>query len=348
MTALTRTIGIALPIAILLVEARALASRRRAANGVLIAFSLVALAAVVLWDLRASGRSYLGGWFRMFVVDDPWSPAPTAGDASAFGLVDRIRENGRSLLSTGMLLVDQFRPRGDILTLCLRAGGTAAFLVGLWLALRRGVSVLRLYVLLFVTVATLHMVVGGDGDLRFLIPVLPFLFAYAIDGARQLANWLARPLAGQASTVAIGVLASCYVIVFVGHGLVAAWRGVDEAHDSPFGTYPIKRPQNFDAQRVALWVRDHSRPDDRYASIQRDMYDVLTERRGHDLVPGRVTPAESFVTWLDRAHVRYVIVDRSRPGVRDSLMAIIHDHPDHFELVVQLDRASLYEVVSKE
>lgn len=343
-TALTRTIGLTLPIAILLVEGKALIDRRRQARGVLIGFALLALAAVAFWEVQAFGRSYIGGWFRMFFVDDPWSPGSSGGHPSPGRFVEHVRENLSLLPAIGGILLNAWSPPDQGLGLLLRAGGTAIFAVGIWSSLRQGASVLALYVLLYVLVVAAHMLGGGGGEYRFLLPVLPFLFCYGLDGARHLAGRLARGFRGPRLGLVLGTVAALYVVWFVGSGVKAAVRGVRQAHISPFGSYPIKRPENYDAQQIALWVRDHSMPEDRYASVQRDMYDVLTERKGHDLVPGRTSPPDRFLAWLEAERIRYLLVDRTMAGVRDSLLAIIEAHPRRFHPVLELRRASLYEV----
>ena len=142
----------------------------------------------------------------------------------------------------------------------------------------------------------------------------------------------------------LGAAGALYVVWFLGVGTTQLMDGVRSVHSSPFGSYPIKRPGNYDAQRIALWVRDHARPQDRYASAQSDMFDVLTERRGFDIVPGRTLSPDALLPWLEERQVRYLFVDHTLPQVRDPLLIVIRSHPTRFQPVLLLPRASLYEV----
>jgi hypothetical protein len=205
------------------------------------------------------------------------------------------------------------------------------------------VSVTPVYVLLYVGLVTARMLAGDEHEYRFLVPVIPFVFQYAFDGARHLAGSLPRSWAP-----ALRIAGALYVVCFLGMGVPEIARGVRDAHSSPFGSYPLKRPGNYDLQRIALWVREHSRPQDRYASAQRDMLDVLTERRGFDIVPGRTLRPDAFLPWLDERQVRYLFVDHTLPEVRDPVLAVIRSQPGRFREVLLLPQASLYEVQPRE
>jgi hypothetical protein len=181
------------------------------------------------------------------------------------------------------------------------------------------------------------MLVGGDGDPRYLVPVTPLIFFYGLVAARHLFRALPRP--------PLGAAAALYLVGYLGLGLKELRHGVGEAHSSPFGRYPIKRASNYDAERLALWLKSHSRPEDRYAAGQRDMFDVISERRGYDVVPGLTSPPEAFVAWLVQRQVRYLLVDRTGTAVGDSLLAVVRTYPHLFQVVSDLPRASLYRVV---
>lgn len=339
-TALTRTIGIALALAVLLVQAIGWLRRRQRPRLVLTAFALASLASVVLWQAY-SGTSYAGGWFRMFVLQDPWTPG--AGSLSATGLLDRGRDNIGLLPRPGGMLLNGWATDHHTLDLLLQTAGTLAIVWGLLLSVRRRAGVTELYLGLYAVVVTAHMLVGGDGEYRFLVPVAPLLFYYALVAARHAGQSLAtarRPVPTLLST-GLGAL---FLFGYLRIGWDRATRGVAEAHYSPFADYPIKRPENFDAERLALWLKQHSKPDDRYAAAQRDMFDVLSERRGEDILLSHTQPHEALVARLLRGGVRYLLVDHSGPALGDSLLAVVRAYPERFRLIWKLPAASLYEV----
>ena len=340
--AMTRTIGLVLAVAVLLVEAHAAVARRREPRPVLIAFALLAFLGVVLWDLYAAHGSYLAVQLRTLLVGDPWSPDPSA--PSVTRLLDGIRDNVRMLPAAGGILLNARSPETGWPGILARVSGTVLLAVGLHRALRERVSVTPVYVLLYVAVVSVRMLAGDEHENRFLVPVIPFVFHYALDGARHRAAFLERGALRSWWVPSLRVAGALYVIWFLGVGMTQMMGGVRNAHSSPFGSYPIKRPGNYDAQRIALWVKDHTRPQDRYASAQSSMFDVLTERRGFDIVPGRTLSPDAFLPWLEERQVRYLFVDHTLREVRDPLLVVIRSHPRRFQPVLLLPRASLYEV----
>lgn len=340
-TVMTRTIGIALALAVLLVEAKSLVDKRRSPNLLLGSLGVLALIAVVLWD-GYTGWSYVTVLFRALFRNDPW--LPDSGHLSLVGLVARVRDNLHMLPAAGALLIEQLSTRRPRLDFPLQVAGTLTLVWGLVVALRRRLSVTGLYVALYVAIAAVHMVAGGYDELRFLVPVAPFVFFYAIESARYLVGYIkSRETSGWPAKMLLAAGAG-YVIAFTGLGIAHATAGVREAHQSPFGDYPIKRPSNYDAERLALWLKTHLGPNERYAAAQRDMFDVITERHGYDILPGQTTPRDAFIAWLRRERVRYVMADRTGLAVGDSLLAVTRDYPAVFRLVAELPGASIYEV----
>jgi hypothetical protein len=289
------------------------------------------------------GQGYAAGWLQMFRLLDPWTPG--AGPLSLTGLVERIRANIGLLLAPGWFLLNSW-PSGHLGLSLLQALGVMVVATGLYLSLRRHITVAGVYVALYVLVVAAHMLVSGDGDSRYLVPVVPLLFYYGLETARHLFRYVARARLGIVPAT-LGATAALYLIGYIGRGLADASAGVHEAHSSPFGEYPIKRPSNYDAERLALWLKNHSRPDDRYAAGQRDMFDVIAERRGYDLLPARTSPREAFVAWLEQHQVRYLLVDRTGSALGDSLLAVVRAHPSVFHIVWDLPRASLYQVIPR-
>jgi hypothetical protein len=90
---------------------------------------------------------------------------------------------------------------------------------------------------------------------------------------------------------AVGMLAAVWGLVYVQTGWPEIRAEIVEQHRWPLGDYSIKDPRNYDGERLALWLRDRTRPDTVYASSFPDVYDLVSERRSialpwtHDLSP---------------------------------------------------------------
>jgi hypothetical protein len=341
--AMTRSIGAALALAVLVVEGISVARRQRRPRWVLVVFALLALTGIAFWDAY-TGRRYAAGFFRMFVVIDQW--APDAGRLSLPQLLSRMRGNIGMLPGIGALLLNRLSTGHRAPDFVLQLAGTLAFVWGLVASLRQRVNVTGVYVAIYAAGVAADMLAGGHDDLRFLIPIVPFVFYYTLEAARQLFRYatrrLNRPWAATSLRAAGLMTAACYIAVGISH----ATRGVREAHYSPFGDYAVKRPANYDAERLALWLKRYSAPGDRYASAQRDMFDVISERHGYDILAVRTTPRDAFVSWLQRSQVRYLLVDHTGAAVGDSLAAITRAYPAVFRQLFGLPGASLYEVAA--
>lgn len=342
---MTRYIGITLPLAVLVVEGTAVVARRRRPRLLLVLMALLALSAAFAWG-RHLRPDNAAGWFQTFVLVDPWTPS--SGRLSAVALLERIRDNIGWLPAAGGMLFNLWssgRPGSDF---PLQVAGLLVVVSGLYLSLRRRLTVDGVYLVLYLAVVASHMLVGGYGDYRFLVPVAPLLFYFSLVAARDLVGHTARARFGTLPAMLVGAMGTFYLIAFVGRGLADASSGVHEAHSSPFGEYPIKRPSNFDAERLALWLKNNSGLNDRYAAGQKDMFDVISERRGFDLLPASTSPHRAFVAWLEQRRVRYLIVDRTGSALGDSLLAAVRAYPSVFRVVWELPRANLYEVTPQQ
>ena len=138
-TVLTRAVGLALVLAVLVAEGWRVVRRRRSANLLLAGFAAAAVVAVVLWEMVVSRSSYAADWFRMFLLRDA-SPGD-AGGLSLSSLFARVGENLGALPAVGGLLMNSWRSPSDWLNVLLPVGGTILFLAGLVQSLRRRVTV---------------------------------------------------------------------------------------------------------------------------------------------------------------------------------------------------------------
>ena len=344
LSAMTRTIGITLSIAVLFVEVAALLRSERRPRYVLAACAVLALASVAAWELY-TGSGYVINWFRNFRAGPV--VATGVGAVSAVGVPPRMLDHVGSVPLAGVMLLNELYTGSNKLDFLLRATATLVFVLGLLLALRRRQGVTELYVFCYAGVVMVHTLVGGDNDPRFMVPIVPLLFLYVFEAARGAFNALARVPATRALALPLRLAGGLYLVWFVTVGLRTMAPGIREAHTSPFGDYPIKRSTNYDAERLALFLRSISRPGDRYGAEQTDMYNVITERRGVPLPAlEQMSPTDLFA-WLSDERVRFFLIDRRLLANGDRLLERLRADTLRFRALAELPRASLFEVTSQ-
>jgi hypothetical protein len=149
LTVATRTIGVALPLAV------SRRSRAHESPGVerdqgirrpLITFALLSLLVVVAWDALVLKGAYAGGWFAQLSVTPPavhpsGIPAPTAWE--------NIAANIRLLPAVGGVLVNVRVPSNTSHHSVLRIAAALLFAIGLGRALIRRHGVTEIYVAIF-------------------------------------------------------------------------------------------------------------------------------------------------------------------------------------------------------
>jgi len=339
---LTRTIGVTLVLAVLLLEGKALLSRR-GGSPLVLALAGLGLLATVLWEVRASAPG-MSGNFKMELLNDPW--ASGSGYTSPAGLVERILAHRGKALAIGAVLTGMLSTGITALDALLRAAVTLAFLAGLLIVLRQRVTVTGLYVLLYVAVVMVHVLKRNYEPSRHLVPILPLLFCYTIVGARAAARWITGRLGRRIAPLLAATAVSC-VSVYLWHGFHALVKRVPQEHQSPFGSYPIKW-SNVDGQRLALWLKHHSAPGEAYAAVHTNIYDLITERIGHELSPPSAGGSEAFAQWLSRNGIRFILLDRTDAGLQNDLLRHTTAQPGRFRLIAELPHASLYQVVPGE
>jgi hypothetical protein len=72
-----------------------------------------------------------------------------------------------------------------------------------------------------------------------------------------------------------------------------------------------------------------------------------TERSGADILLERTRATGSVRCVLDREHVRYVFVDHLIPRIEEPVLAAIRAYPLRFRPLLELPRASLYEMLPR-
>lgn len=340
-TVLTRTVGLALPLAILLGEF----GRRVTGSGrlrlPLVVTSLTALPAVVLWELFGARSSYAASWFRMFFVEDVWS-ADTQR-ISLTNLLARLEENTEAFGSVPRILMNLLSPDAAGLSVAIKVLLLLLFVGGLIKWLRR-IDPSAIYVAVYVGIVTAHSLMDGT-DHRFFVPVMPLLLFYAVDAVRggvaSLDVTTPRPALGRLVTAAVCLVTVPYLV----RGFEVVSGGRAEAHSSPFGAYRIKRSVNYDLQRVALWVRDNTPRQAVFASWQRDMIEVISERRGVPLSPRDADLPDALLGKLRNEGVSFLVVDRKRRNRGEDLLKAVQARPDIYRPELVLEGAALFAVL---
>jgi hypothetical protein len=343
---LTRTVGLALAAATVLAELPALLRRRRPVRPLLLAGGLLSLATVIARNSMLVTRTGEGVYpsgppndaLRSDATQGVW-PALREAAARLAAEFDGVTASGGVLMgvaSTGSRAFD----------VALMSGGTVLVLVGLATALRRGGRVLPLYVLLYLLIVGMHVVKGGHSPgYRHLVTVAPFLFHFAAEGVLACAAPLATRLPRLRLRRMLAVAGALYVATLAWRGWDAArWLARDQ-HRSPFGAYPIRRSQNYDVQRLAMRLGSLSRPEEAYAAVQTYMHDVLTGRRGHDLLDMPANAPAELAEWLRERRVRWVLLDRTIPGAVTRVRGFAERYPASLRLVEELEGAALYELL---
>ncbi|MDB4906551.1 MAG: hypothetical protein JWO05_1335 [Gemmatimonadetes bacterium] len=323
--ALTRTIGLALVLAVAWTSWPRDGVRLDTRTRLLLLGSAAACCAAVAWDSLA-GAGYIGGWLRMFAVDDPFASAPRSLGVGA--LASRAW-HGAAMLGTPGRAVLNVTPPGSAW-----ARDTVLLLASLLVlacarrALRGKLRVAGVYVAVYVTVVLAHMIFMGDDDLRYLLPVMPFLVYSVVVTALRGRHHVAL---------------AAWALLFVGVGTQRLVRVIRAAHLPAEDGFEIRRSSNTDLEQVARWLREHSAPDARFAARQRSMLVVLTRREGSDLASAPRS-ANLVAAWLEARGVQYVVLHDEAKG--SATATLVTRMPRRFPPVMILPRAGLYRVLA--
>ena len=336
---LTRTVGVTLVLAVLVSEGVARLTRSRPVRPFVVATAILALLGIAGWEAYIIGSGGTSNFQGVF-LDDPWAPSPSL--ISVATLRESIGDNIRAAPAVGGMLLNAFWQAQDRFEFAWQAVASLVFFAGLGLALFRRITVTALYASLYVPVVMFHSLWGGWPALTLLVPVAPLLFHYSIVAVRYVLTRASGTFRLRLGPLVL-IVSAIYTGWYMERGVGEIRRRVPEEHRSPFGDYPIKRPQSFDAQRLALWIARHSLPDARFASWTPSLWEVVTERQGHDLWPVRSYPPEGFLAWLREKEVQFILIDRRFRAAGRPLETAVASYPSRFRLVLRLPDASLYE-----
>ena len=334
---MTRLVGLALILAILAQVLVSWSRKRTKARPSLLLAMLIPILFVCLWEYRnlLLGPSY----FKLALQNEPW--VPESGSITVIGLMQRFLSNVKGYGFVGAILSNDVLANGPMAHFDLRLVVWALlcllFCLGLALALRRRIVMTELYTIVFLLIVGLYhpyLVV------RLMLPILPFLFYYAVVGLEFVAEQ-ARVRAGPAVRKLVYACFGACVVCYFCSAAAYMLRAIPQEHNSPFGAYPIKYTFNYDVQRLAMWLRDFGAPEERYLCSQPNIMDFITERAGQAF-PLTRDPSE-LLDVLTSQQIKYVLVDKNKGLVQEFLLPTIEDYPDHFSLIQDAEGASLYE-----
>jgi hypothetical protein len=137
--------------------------------------------------------------------------------------------------------------------------------------------------------------------------------------------------------VGVGV----YIIGYLGSGMAYMLRQIPEEHKSPFGAHPIKYSYNYDTQRLAMWLKDHSPHGASYICQHSLIMDLLTERKCYEFPFSR--DLNKLLELLRKERIRYLLIDKKKLEVQKFLLPVIYAHPSQFSLIKDEKAAALYE-----
>lgn len=329
---MTRIVGLALVSAIILSAITAWLTGRAAPRPVLMFMLLLVMISVGLLEYRNLFLDHSN--FQLFLQKDPWVDESGYVSAVEFGtrfFKNSDRYEGILTIFANGMLEDFGRLQRVLLPLT-----ACIFLLGLVISMTKASNVAAIYTGIYLwLIATFQ----GDAGIRYFVPVIPFLFYYSFVGVRFIKTAVRRAT-GPMIEALMSAGFACYVAAYILFGFTYMVRVIPAQHKSPFGRYAIKYTYNYDTQRLALWLKDHSSPSDAYLAQHPNMMDIMTQRKGYKL-PLTRNP-QTLLELLSKNRIRYVIADKTKDEAQRYLFPVIMAHPDKFNLIRDETNASLY------
>ena len=335
---MTRIVGLALVAAMIGAALISWFARRAVPTAVQATMLMIVMAIVFLWEYRSTllGNSN----FKLFLQNEPW--IEEAGYASVTDLAMRFFKNLDRYESIITIFDNDMLGRFRALQRYFAMLALLFLITGLVISTAKLPNVLAIYTVIYLwLIATFQ----GEAGTRYFVPVLPFLFYYAFFGFQFIKD-NARRFIGPILPPLLSTAVACYVVTYLVFGLAYMKRAIPEQHQSPFGLYVIKYGYNYDTQRLAMWLKEHSAHSDSYLTQHPDMMDIMTERKGYDL-PLTHNP-QKLLDLLVQNGIRYVLADKKKPEAQRYLFPVIAAHPNDFSLIKDEKKASLYRVTLRQ
>lgn len=309
----------------------------------------VALAAAVLvswtyWGKRHepayAGDAFMGSYVEQVLKSDPHqldSPSITLTEMPSRilrVLATRTQRGTQALLNQPTLDLSYKSPISLLVLALMLFGFARSFLAG--------ATVLDCYVLVYM--GTLLVWPFDEGS-RFLFPILPFLFLYAMDGLNGLYGHMESRLPRRLvpGDRVFGVFKAVALAMIVGSGLFhsAVTRGENRHLDpTTFRNYPTVL--------AAEWVRENAAADAVVIHEQNAIMHRLTGRRTYRFP--LITDPDDIRDLIAENGVDYVVVLDERPyeyfnpSTMRRFEAVLEVAPEMFQLIHKFESGTIYQV----
>jgi hypothetical protein len=318
---LTRTAGLALLVALPLAELGQRRGRRAAIAAV------VGVSVAALWGVfqraAAPGRP---GYLSELLLVNPYDPA--AGRTGVAELATRTASNAWTYVSRVLpeSLTGSTGPDASALATVLGIVVSGIALSG-WVArAREEVRTPEIFAVTYSALIVVWPTVWTDR--RFLLPLLPLVLLYAVQGADRLGARLSERRAWLATTGLVALLAvigmrSIFGLVPQRRDCLASFRAGS----------PCDPPALASFYAAARWTGENTPPDAVVANRKPSLFFWFSRRRG-DLYPYSSEP-ELVLGGLEEMRADYVVVDQVSATTLRYLVPAVQQHPDRFTVVYQ-------------
>ena len=252
---------------------------------------------------------------------------PEAGHLGLSGMVERFFENGWLYATRELpraLAGSDSSWAGALPVAALAVLVSGLVLVGLARALRRRPGAPEFYFVL--TCAAIMLFQASVNDVRYLVPLVPLILIYTMDGAGVCARASRRFLSPALPVLVAGALAA----LALGAQAARIPANLDmitryAAGDPHAGYYPGWR-RFFEA---AEWVKSNTPPDAAVIVRKPRLFNILTDRRA--LVYPFSTRPESVLRVVRETD--YVVIDAIHPTTSRYLVPAVQQELDGFQIL---------------
>jgi len=311
-----RSIGIVLPFALIF-----LLLLRKQYRLVLLTV-LLTLLLILPWAIRnqtvGQGESYIA----QFLLKNPYDP--TLGGITAGGMLTRIISN---IKTYGINIIPQalFPSHSPLISIQSLPGillplgvlATLLTILGFVHKVKKKITLLEIYTVLFLGICVLWPEVWSG--MRFIVPVVPFVFYYFLVGVATLA--------GKLSSWSSPALGKSMISVIVILMVISSISGLNTA-SKRLHTYPPAWQNYFYA---AQWCRDNTDQEDIFVARKPSLF-YLRARRQVLRYP-YTTDHEEMMTFMAENGVDYVIVGHLSGTTGRYLVPAVQANSDKFQVV---------------